>query len=1107
MEHGKAKVWEENVVIPTYGIGEPNKNPMFLEKRVYQGSSGKVYPHPVIDKIYDEKKDVTYRAVFLENDYLKIMVLPELGGRIQRATDKTNNYDFVYYNHVIKPALVGLAGPWISGGIEFNWPQHHRPSTYDPVSFHMQENEDGSATVMVGEVENMFRTKGNAYFTLYPDKAWLEIRAQLYNRTSVPQTFLWWANPAVPVNDNTQSVFPPDVHAVMDHGKRDVSRFPIATGTYYKMDYSAGVDISRYKNIPVPTSYMACHSDYDFVGGYDYGKEAGILHIADHHIAPGKKQWTWGCGEFGQAWDRNLTDEDGPYVELMTGCFTDNQPDFSWLAPYEEKTFTQYFMPYKGVGMVKNATLDAAVGLETEGGNAVVTVYTMGEEQVKIRLTRGEQILFEEDAQLDPGLHYRKEVKLPEDIREEELLVQVISEEGKELVSYRPKKEEVVKIPEPARAAPAPEDAASCEDLYLYGLHLEQYRHATYDPADYYREGLRRDGSDIRLNNAYGKLLFNRGLFAESEPYFRRAVEKQLRSNPNPYDGEPLYQLGLSLKFQGKMQEAYDAFYKATWNGAWQDAAFYQLACIDCAGGDFADALSHIERSLVRNYHNIKARNLKSCLLRKMGRTEEAKAWTFSTIAIDGLDANSRRELRMIAEKEGAADDAQPSWEEKRILSGNHNTCLEMAMDYMEAGDFEDARGVLTDFAVDFADKTKVYPLIYAALSYCAAQLGDKTEALSMAQRCEEACSDYCFPHRLEDIVILEHVRRILPEGSKAPYYLGNLWYDKKQYDRALECWEYSRERDDTFPTVHRNLALVYYNKKQEADKALASLEKAYTLNTGDSRVLMELDQLYKKVGRSPEERAALLEAHMEQTQDRDDLYVEYITLLNILGRHEEALERTLGRQFHPWEGGEGKIPKQYVTALLQLAKEHNARGEYARAEELLRQAAGSYPWNLGEGKLYGAQENHIYYYLGCTLEAQGRAEEAAECFAMASTGISEPVGAMYYNDQPPEMIYYQGLALLKLGRQKEAYGRFNKLIAYGEAHLFDEMKIDYFAVSLPDLLIFEEDLNRKNVSHCLFMKGLGHLGRKETQRAEECFEEIRTKDSGFYDANIRNIF
>ena len=230
---------------------------MFLEKRVYQGSSGKVYPHPVIDKIYDEKEDQTYHAVYLENEYLKIMVLPELGGRIQRATDKTNNYDFVYYNHVIKPALVGLAGPWISGGIEFNWPQHHRPSTYDPVSWHFSENEDGSCTVYVSEVENMFRTKGMAAFTLYPGKAYLEIKAQLYNRTNMEQTFLWWANPAVPVNDYTQSVFPPDVHAVMDHGKRDVSRFPIATGTYYKMDYSEGVDISRYKNIPVPTSYTA----------------------------------------------------------------------------------------------------------------------------------------------------------------------------------------------------------------------------------------------------------------------------------------------------------------------------------------------------------------------------------------------------------------------------------------------------------------------------------------------------------------------------------------------------------------------------------------------------------------------------------------------------------------------------------------------------------------------------------------------------------------------------------------------------------------------------------------------------------------------------------
>ncbi len=300
VEMETVRVWEEKVTIPTYRVGKPNKNPMFLEKRVYQGSSGKVYPYPVIEKIYDEKVDQEYQAVYLENEYLKIMILPELGGRVQRAYDKTNGYDFVYYNHVIKPALVGLLGPWISGGIEFNWPQHHRPTTYMPVDYMLTENEDGSRSVLVNDTDRMYGTKGIAKFTLYPGKAYLEITGQLYNRTNMPQTFLWWANPAVPVNDYTKSVFPPDVHAVMDHGKRDVSRFPIATGVYYKHDYSEGVDISRYKNLPVPTSYMAEKSDFNFVGGYDYHVGAGVLHVADHHISPGKKQWTWGCGDFGK---------------------------------------------------------------------------------------------------------------------------------------------------------------------------------------------------------------------------------------------------------------------------------------------------------------------------------------------------------------------------------------------------------------------------------------------------------------------------------------------------------------------------------------------------------------------------------------------------------------------------------------------------------------------------------------------------------------------------------------------------------------------------------------------------------------------------------------
>ncbi len=413
------RIWEESVVIPTYEVGAPDKNPMFLEKRVYQGSSGKVYPYPTTEIISHEKKDKTWHAVYLENEYLKVMILPELGGRIQRAYDKTNDYDFVYYNHVIKPALVGLAGPWISGGIEFNWPQHHRPTTYMPVDHVISEHEDGSKTLMVNDVDQMYGTKGIASFTLYPGKAYIEIRGQLYNRTAMPQTFLWWANPAVPVNDHTQSVFPPDVHTVYDHGKRDVSRFPIAKGVYYKHDYSEGVDISRYKNIPVPTSYMAETSKYDFVGGYDYQKEAGLLHVADHHFSPGKKQWTWGCGEFGKAWDRSLTDEDGPYIELMTGVYTENQPDFTWLKPFEEKTFKQYFMPYKKVGAVKNATIHAALGAEIDRETIRVTIYgTQRYEDAEVVVTNAGQEIYRKKGFLSPTDIF--EAAIPADVKKKE---------------------------------------------------------------------------------------------------------------------------------------------------------------------------------------------------------------------------------------------------------------------------------------------------------------------------------------------------------------------------------------------------------------------------------------------------------------------------------------------------------------------------------------------------------------------------------------------------------------------------------------------------------------------------------------------------------------
>lgn len=1052
-------VWEEKVILPTYKVGKADKNPMFLEKRVYQGSSGKVYPHPVIDSISDEKTDVEYQAVFLENQFIKVMILPELGGRIQRATDKTNGYDFVYYNHVIKPALVGLAGPWISGGIEFNWPQHHRPSTFDPVDFTCTRNPDGSASVVVGEIENMFRTKGMARFTLYPDRAYIEIKAQLYNRTDVPQTFLWWANPAVPVNDNTRTIFPPDVTAVMDHGKRAVSTFPIATDTYYKVDYSKGVDISRYKNLPVPTSYMAAKSDYDFVGGYDDGIQAGILHVADHHIAPGKKQWTWGCGDFGKAWDKNLTDEDGPYVELMTGCFTDNQPDFAWIGPMEEKRFTQYFMPYQQIGTVHNATKDLAMNFE-QGAVHLYAAGNIGEFTVKALAAAGE--LLSKNISMLPG----QSAEIPVDGGEPVTEIQIIKN-GNIYLSYKINCDKQ-SVPEAATAPPQPCHCETVEDLYLYGMHMEQYRHATRLPEDYYLEGLRRDPTDIRLNNAYGLLLLRRGLFEESEAYFRAAVKKMTRSNPNPYDSEAYYNLGLSLFYQNKMQESYDAFYKSAWSNASQEGAFYHMACLCAQNGQLDLALEHVENAIIKNSRNYKARNLKSLLLKQCGREQEAQAYAKETAGLDPLDVISRHILG-------------------ELPALRTDSAIETALEYKAGGFYTEAVSVLE------ADQSK-YPMVDYHLAHLHYVQGDTSKGDIALESAAAADSRLCFPHRLEDMLVLESAVSHNKNDAMAHYYLGCLYYDKKRYDHAVLSWEKAAGLYPDFPTVHRNLALAYYNKHGSGEKAVSELETAFALDQTDGRVLMELDQLYKKRNKTIGERLAFLERHLSLVEKRDDLYTEFITLLNQNGRYQEALDRLLQHRFHPWEGGEGKIPAQYIAALCCLAHSAQKEGDAKRSAELLKRTF-TYPDNFGEGKLYGAQENLQNYLLGVTLLSLGDKEQANACFKKAASGLSEPQSALYYNDQPPETIFCQGLAHLKLNNEKAALACFDKLIAYGDLHENDAVHIDYFAVSLPDFLVFDSHLEQQNKIHCLFMKGLGYLGKGMEQHAAECLDQAAGLD------------
>lgn len=1079
------KAWKEKVLIPTYEVGKPEKNPIFLEKRVYQGSSGRVYPYPVIESISDVKADKEYEAFFLENEYLKVMILPELGGRVQMAYDKIKERHFIYYNHVIKPALVGLTGPWISGGIEFNWPQHHRPSTYMPVDVTIEEYPDGSVTVWVNEMERMSHQKGMAGFTLRPGHAYLEVKGVVYNRTEVPQTFLWWANPAVAVNDHYQSVFPPDINAVFDHGKRAVSSFPIATGTYYKMDYSAGVDISNYKNIKVPTSYMAVNSRFNFVGGYENDTQAGMLHVANHHVSPGKKQWTWGNGDFGQAWDRNLTDEDGPYIELMAGVYTENQPDFTWLQPYEEKSFVQYFLPYRELGVVKNANKDLLLNIcKEEEGKARLKIFATSRQEVRILLRGADSnVYLDKEATVTP--EYLLDETVDTGGEQWDRLRLEILKNGRSVLSWQSEPDEVKRIPDAAEAALLPEEIKTTEQLYLTGLHLEQYRHATYHPVDYYEEALRRDPMDVRCNNAIGLWYIRKGRFRKAESYLWTAVKVLQKRNPNPYDGEPLYNLGLALKYQGRMDEAYNWFYKSCWNAAWQDAGYFACAQISLMQGRLEDALDEIEHSLIRNWHNHKARALKTAVLRKMGKTEEALQLIEESLLIDRFNFGCRYEKYLITR---AAEDLTVL---KELMRHDANNYDETALDYCGAGCLEEAVALWQEAVAESA----VTPMTYYYMGWSYQMAGKETKSLQAFAEASHASPDLCFPNRLEAILALDCGMKQNSSDGKAPYYLGNLYYDKCQYDLAIKAWELSTKLDDCYPTVWRNLALGYFNKRGERDKAVECMERAFRLDPSDARILMELDQLYKRLLYPHPKRLAFLQKYPELVTQRDDLLLEEITLLNQTGEYERAKELLDAHHFHPWEGGEGKVAAQYQFARVELAKQALSSGRYAEALALLQECL-NYPPHLGEGKLYGAQENDFYYFIGCAYEGLGEHQKAISSWQQATIGITEPAAALYYNDAKPDKIFYQGLAFLKLGQPNEANSRFHKLVSYGEKHLFDEVRMDYFAVSLPDLLIWEDDLNVRNIVHCKYMMALGRWGLEDKEKAIRLLDEAERLDT-----------
>jgi len=1078
--HAEVRVWEEDVSLPSYLVREADLNPIFYRGDGFQGAQRRVYPYAMIDGITGERGERKWKALYLENEYVKLCVLPEIGGRLFYATDKTNGYDFFYRQHVVKPALIGMLGAWISGGVEFCVFHHHRNTTFMPVDYTLKDNADGSKTIWMGETERRHRMRWIIGITLRPGKSAIEVEVKMINRTAMPHSVLYWANVAVPVTDDYQVFFPPSVQATTYHAKNDFVHWPIGQGIYQGIDY-AGKDLSWWKNHPRAVSCFAWNLQEDFMGGYDHAKQAGMVHIGDYHVVCGAKLWEWAPKNI---WDTKvLTDSDGPYAELMVGAFSDNQPDYSWIKPFEVKQFKQYWYPVRQIGGFTNANLDAVVNLKLDADGTAKFGFnaTSKQKQARAILTAGSKTLSDEVIDISPEKPYVKSVKVESGVVETDLKARLLDAKGRELIAYQPIKREPPKtLPETVKAPPAPDEIATIEELYLTGLRLEQIYQPASNPMLYYEEALKRDPNDVRTNIMVGKHYSRRQMYDKAEEHLRRAAERMTIDYTRAMDTECFYQLGLVLKAQQRWSEAYDALFRATWDSAFHSAAYFELAELSARKGDWALAKEHIDNSLNMNAQNTKAMTLKAAILRRLGNSDEAERLVAQVHAIDTLDFWSGNESVLVQRLKGQKSAAAAA--EKKLAASMRDDVqayLEMATDYMGAGMWEDAIELLSRIEKSKESSAGQYPLVSYYLGYLYQQQGDMEKAKACYVAGSKKSPDYCFPFRRESADVLNAALAAHPNDGRAYYYLGNLYYDL-QPDTAVAFWEKSRELDPSLGVLHRNLGWVY-SKQEKIEAAIKSYEKAIEGNSEDPRYYLELDDLYAQANADPAQRFAMLERNPAVVQKKKFLLIRQIHLLVRNQQVDRAIDQLTKNAFFVSEGGGDELGNAYVDAYLLRGLASLAANQASKALVDF-EAAGKYPDNLSQESPRNEEKNaQVLYCTALAHKALGDKDRAKQVLqSMTDAGFAT---------RGDSSRHYQALALMELGEKEKGEAILKELADAASRQIEGQKDVDFFAK------FGGQQSQRVTQANAFFMKGLVHLAHGEKDQARDAFHSALKLD------------
>lgn len=970
-------VTECKITIPTYREPSAEEMPMFAENRVHQRTSGNPYPNRIVLEVDREhREDKEYTCIRLENEYLRIEILPELGGRIYSAYDKTTGYDFFYKQHVIKPALIGCLGSWISGGLEFNWPFHHRASTFMPTDTFIEREEDGSVIVWLSEHDPIERMKGMVGIVLRPHEAKFETRMKLCNRTPIRHSFLWWENTAVPVNKDYQIFYPKDVSYVNFHYKRSVTTYPIATnalGVFNGIRYDGETDISMHKNTIQPTSYFCAPSKYDFFGGFDHGKGCGVVHVADHHISTGRKMFTWAYNQLSKSWENALTDTDGAYAELMAGSYSDNQPDFAWIEPYETKSFSQHWYPIGKVGIPSFANLSGAVHFDTDR----LVIQTTSDRKATVVVEYLGEVFFEKEVDFRAGVPCMFDAEF----KGVGSSVKVVSG-GKTIISYTEEEKNIYDIPDTTEDMPNFKEVKTAQELYLEGVHVMQYRDPAVKPDSYLHEALLRDGEHIPSLGALAMVYYKRNDFDTALYYAKRAESVVCKYNKHPESGEIFYNLGLIYLAMDEYNKAYDYFYKASWSMDYYSAAMTHISAIDGKRGIFEEMFAHSENALRYNTENPIASVYAAAAQMKLGRKERAIDIIESILCSDPLNHLARFVYYKLGNM--TKEDFYST-----LKSDASQTCIDVAFNLIAGGMDEYANELL----LGVRDKS---PMIYYILGNF--------------EKAENTPLTSSFPSRTEEYKILRSVTEKNPKLPMAHYYYGCLCYACGEYECAAEHFKKATELKPDFYTPYRNLAVAYYSHLDRRGEVLPLLEKALELKPKNKQLVYEYALVATKLGVNPKEREEFILENTDGTM-RDDICIELARAYNCGGEYEKALDLLASHTFVPCEGGEHAVAEQYMFAHYAIGRKLLSENEFEKASEEFKKAQ-VLPQNLGAGLWNECKLVPHRFFLAKCYKAMGMDNEAKKIY----DHILELKIDYFSNMHLPELPYYQAMAYTAKG-------------------------------------------------------------------------------------------